>query len=47
MKRALCMLAFVTLVLTPTTTSALCQVSMLDHASYCEAGSRGTCCFQY
>ena len=44
MRRVLSAMVGVALLVAPTATSALCQVSMLDHASYCEAGSEGTCC---
>lgn len=44
MRRALSAMVGLALLLVPTATSALCQVSMLDAASYCEVDARGTCC---
>ncbi len=45
MKRALSMLAFVTLVLVPTTTSALCQLAFPRHATLCHTDMEGACCW--
>ena len=44
MRRALSAMVGVALLVMPTATSALCQVSMLDDASYCEVNAEGTCC---
>ena len=44
MRLPLSALVAVALLLTPTATSALCQVAMVDNASYCEVEREGTCC---